>query len=42
MQPLCDLGTKFGSDNEIIPFADDSHIFVQAKSLKQAYATGNK
>ena len=37
-----DLGTKFGSDNEIILFADDTNIFVQAKSLKQAYETANK
>ena len=37
-----DLGTKFGSDNEIILFADDTNIFVQAKSLNQAYELANK
>ena len=37
-----DLGTQFGSDHEIILFADDTNIFVESKTIEQAYITANK
>ena len=37
-----DLGLSLQNHNEIILFADDTNIFVEAKSLKLAYQAANE